>query len=599
MARGCGGVGYDGGDWGFCCGGGAGHCVWDGVLALALAFTKQYNSQREYMKSSNAVSLEQLRRLIIKRSRGLIEISRPLGRRGNIVQFIHGSVREYLLENSTLLLPHLSNREQVMAIANDELARSCFNLVRVSDPFDYERITENMWYFHPLLMYVARYGFEHAEDAEKAGLPQLHVAEALGLTSTHRTLCNESPGVILQENCFSLPESAGSKWNPLFLCCHRRLVSVIEALSVPAPPVRPNTKCAVQELAETLHAAFNEGEQRVRTALLAKCTSNCDHALNGSPVYNAVINEHYAILGLLLHKGASPNILGDHGTALNLAASNGHEELVHLLLEYGADPGLSDEKYGHPLLTAASKDHRGIVKLLLDYGANVSLRGRYYWGLRALKETHALEEASFWDHEDVLVCLLEAAGQTVLPEEYYREADTAAEHGGHVNCMRLIREAARRRAFHPLSDHPWYQENVPTSLIPSLTARSRGEITVHVRGFTLGRIRSVVVPGHCQGIVLKEVIDNLWQFAASLLVLDSEKGVRRITNEEHICDLGVRDGSRIEVLLPYNANTGGWVDDEYAMERAIRISALDARQQRRGITYQCSRIYNRLFSNNH
>ena len=34
MARGCGGVGYDGGDWGFCCGGGAGHCVWDGVLVV-------------------------------------------------------------------------------------------------------------------------------------------------------------------------------------------------------------------------------------------------------------------------------------------------------------------------------------------------------------------------------------------------------------------------------------------------------------------------------------------------------------------------------------------------------------------------------------
>jgi ankyrin repeat protein len=69
-------------------------------------------------------------------------------------------------------------------------------------------------------------------------------------------------------------------------------------------------------------------------------------------------NGHEAVIRLLLEKGAEINAKGKFGwTPLSLAAGSGHEAVVRLLLEKGADINAEDEK-----------GHEAVMRLLTHSG---------------------------------------------------------------------------------------------------------------------------------------------------------------------------------------------------------------------------------------
>jgi ankyrin repeat protein len=63
-------------------------------------------------------------------------------------------------------------------------------------------------------------------------------------------------------------------------------------------------------------------------------------------------------------------------TALSWAAMGGHEAMVELLLEKGADMECRSNDYRKPLWWAAKKGHKAVVKLLLEKGADVECNSR-------------------------------------------------------------------------------------------------------------------------------------------------------------------------------------------------------------------------------
>ncbi|KAK3934685.1 ankyrin repeat-containing domain protein [Diplogelasinospora grovesii] len=68
----------------------------------------------------------------------------------------------------------------------------------------------------------------------------------------------------------------------------------------------------------------------------------------------------------------------NHQTLLELAAHSGSREICEVLLRRGMQVDiLSSSSYGSPLAAAASRGHEEIVKLLIDNGADPNLLSPY------------------------------------------------------------------------------------------------------------------------------------------------------------------------------------------------------------------------------
>jgi Ankyrin repeats (3 copies)/Ankyrin repeats (many copies) len=98
-----------------------------------------------------------------------------------------------------------------------------------------------------------------------------------------------------------------------------------------------------------------------------------------TPLWRAAENGHEVVVKLLLEKGAELESKdSEYGrTPLSRAAENGDEAVVKLLLEKGAELE-SKDKYGQtPLSWAAENGHGAVVKLLLEKGAELEPKDKY------------------------------------------------------------------------------------------------------------------------------------------------------------------------------------------------------------------------------
>ena len=132
-----------------------------------------------------------------------------------------------------------------------------------------------------------------------------------------------------------------------------------------------------------LIVAIREPSPKAAVALLnaPKINLNAFNALGESPLMLAALSGQLTLSEKLVKKGADVNKTG--WTPLHYAASNGHVEVIKLLLENHAYIDAESPNGSTPLMMASMYGNQQSVKLLLDEGADPLLKNQI--GLTALQ----------------------------------------------------------------------------------------------------------------------------------------------------------------------------------------------------------------------
>jgi ankyrin repeat domain-containing protein 50 len=244
-----------------------------------------------------------------------------------VVHIAHFSVQEYL--ESTRILDQVTKGFRLQSQAsNAELAQIC--LIYLLDPgLSRATLTPADLEAFPLAEYAATYWYKHIVEDED-GIRQVN-ALAIELLQGRRNA---------------------------FLNCIR--------INDPEYPWRaPNLAMRVQEIPSPLYYASLLGlYHSVLYILKSPCVS-----------LHLTDSQRLTVNGVKYDVNVQGGI---YGNALQAASVRGHETIVELLLNNGADINAQGGVYGNALQAASVRGHETIVELLLNNGADINTQGGIY-----------------------------------------------------------------------------------------------------------------------------------------------------------------------------------------------------------------------------
>jgi Ankyrin repeats (3 copies) len=329
-----------------------------------------------------------------------------------VVQFSHFSVKEFLTSSRLATSSGDTSRYHiVLEPAHTILAQACLSVLLrldksvkrsdVGDSFPLARYAAEHWVAHAQDEKVSsclRKAMEYLFDVDKpyfAAWLQLHDIDTHRFGSALRT--------------FTVRSKTGA--TPLYYAALCGFQDLVEHLTVNNPEqvhatgrryVTPLVAALAQGHFQTakflidngadpnvrgdynmtplLSAAFDGEFEMVQVLLKYKADINARDKYGENALHNAS-NGSRSVIGpslsnvarLLLKHGADVNARTDkdkgHSTPLHLAAHFGRLEVVHVLLEHGADVGTEDGSGRTALQLASDKGHHEIMKLLSEHRA--------------------------------------------------------------------------------------------------------------------------------------------------------------------------------------------------------------------------------------
>ena len=353
-------------------------------LCLAIAFTSEarYASLQEWKTSDSYVSsYQQMVKRIRSYSRGLIEVT------GNVVQFIHESVRELFLRGNGFAILNKSPMPCPLGDGHSSIARACLNLISVEElgslypTSELARLLSNLGHlgwqlqslnmtseFHSsILEYAIKNLFYHFRQAEDNGVAPHHLVDRLRKSNMFfwkrwKTLYHAVGGYGAEfANDVSL----------LYVLCAEQAVScAVYILGLGADPNEAGASARYPIIAAA--RGLKSPVKLVEALLQYKADVSVRDSNGWTALHTAAKRGSEAVVRLLLEHGASPNAKTYNGeTALLIAAENEHAAIVPLLEEHNAIIDVKDSCTQNVLLRAARCGREVQVRLLLDRKAKV------------------------------------------------------------------------------------------------------------------------------------------------------------------------------------------------------------------------------------
>ncbi|KAL4811049.1 ankyrin repeat-containing domain protein [Aspergillus unguis] len=153
-----------------------------------------------------------------------------------------------------------------------------------------------------------------------------------------------------------------------------------------------------------------------------------------TPLILAAENGHEGVVALLLDHGADINLSDlNNRTALSWAAECGFEECVRVLLERGADVHIPDVQSKNALLRAAENGHVEVVRLLLQHGADLKSTD--------IRMKRALAWAAEGGHAETVRVLLEHGAEADAVDWKGKSALSWAACSQSVSVIQMLLEA--------------------------------------------------------------------------------------------------------------------------------------------------------------
>jgi ankyrin repeat protein len=140
---------------------------------------------------------------------------------------------------------------------------------------------------------------------------------------------------------------------------------------------------------------------------------------------------HDKVVEMLLERGADINAHGGHyGNALQAASAGGNDKVVQVLLDKGADVNALGGHYGSILQAALARGNDKVVQILLDKGADINAQGGQYGS--------ALQTASARGLDKVVQMLLGKGADINAQGGQYGSALQAASARGHYKVLQAL-----------------------------------------------------------------------------------------------------------------------------------------------------------------
>lgn len=411
-------------------------------LFIAMEFSRSPHNSTWILPTELSVPpLDRLTRFILNCSRGLVEVVEVAPSQAAVVQFIHETVREFLLDKDGLASIVRALATNLAGISHEILRIACLRCISTNDiPTEYkiyitaahknnaslEMFRSDMRLKLPFLDYAISHLFDHAEQAQQYDISQQAFltgqVDAKGLwPGSHRLWWN-----VLERYKHKKVQPDVTVVQFFIQRQYRSLLSVLLSVSNTANMICGGYRSLLQ------FASYCGSIKPVQILLDRGADINAQ-GTDGTALYTASEYGHNEVVQALVDAGADVNAQGGpYGTALQAASEYGYRRVVQILIDAGADVN-ARERYGTALQAASFRERKKIVQILLSAGANVNVQGGRYGT--------ALQAASVNGHYDIVQTLIDVG------------ADINAQRGPHGNALQAAEKYGHGYVVHILLKH--------------------------------------------------------------------------------------------------------------------------------------------------